>query len=276
MKKIDIIILHYGDINVTKKCIESIEKYAKTYSTLIVVNNDPQITIEKVLKASPKRVFLNSGDNVGFARGVNNGIAYALKKKADYVVLLNNDTTVENDFIAPLYKVLESDQKIGIAGSVIKFLLNGKMRYDHGGTINKYTGSTHHNNRMAISSDETIDVDFISGCCMMIRKEVFEKVGIFNPAYFMYYEDVDFCIKARRKDYTIAVVTKSLINHALSKTIGKNSSSLIFQLTKSRLFFSKTHTEFPLRFLSLMVQSLKFMIKDPKKTGSIFRALQGK
>src|SRR5690606_35912300 len=113
MKKTDIILLHYGDIQDTEQCIQSLEKNVQSFRSIIVVNNDPNIEIHKQLGKKSGRVYINSGKNVGFAAGVNIGIKHALDQGAEYIVLVNNDTVASSDFIVPMLAVLKKNEKIG-------------------------------------------------------------------------------------------------------------------------------------------------------------------
>ncbi|HRN69781.1 MAG TPA: glycosyltransferase, partial [Candidatus Woesebacteria bacterium] len=143
MNTIDIVIVHYGDIAVTKKAIESLEKHGM-YRSIIIVNNDSQICIEQNLGTHHKRKYINVGKNVGFAAGVNIGIAYAIKNDAEYVVLFNNDATAKSDFITDLLKIFQDNKKIGVISPVVRFKSGGKTVYDIGGKVQKYTGKTYH------------------------------------------------------------------------------------------------------------------------------------
>jgi GT2 family glycosyltransferase len=273
MKIIDIVILHFGDIEVTKKCIQSLEKYLTSYRRIILINNDVRYDITKIFKQTKKRICINSGANLGFAKGVNIGIKKALEDKADYVVLLNNDTSSNNDFLLPLVEVLERNKQIGIAGPVIKFRAADTFLFDHGGELSPYTGSSNHDNRKKPAKDEVLLVDFISGCCMMIKADLLKTIGLFDENYFMYYEDVDFCLRAKKSNFSIAVVPVSIINHALSKSVGRNSPTLIYHLTKSRKRFISVYSKFPLRHIAFYLQSMKFFLKDPAKISVITKAL---
>lgn len=264
MKNIDCIILHYGDIELTKRCVESIVKYAPEIRTIYLVNNDTAINLQQKLGKGKKRVYLSADKNRGFAGGVNIGIKEALKNNAHYIIIINNDAYVQHNFLVSLYQALEEDSKVGIAGPVITFLKNRTTYYDHGGYINTLFGRTSHDNRLIMSQKTSLDVNYVSGCCMMIKREVFEKIGVFDEDFFMYYEDVDFCLRAKNVGFQTVVVPNSVIHHDLSKTIGKDSSKALFhQIRSQKLFYSK-HPEYIFGYFSLFFQMIKFSIKKPQ------------
>lgn len=274
MKKIDIIILHYGDLSITQACIESLEANTKEYRDIILINNNPEIDLTKKIKPKSKRQVINAKRNLGFAAGVNLGIKESLRNNADAVCLLNNDVIVKKDFIKGLCTFLFRTKDIGIVGSLIEFTNNGKQMYDHGAFVNKKSGQSSHANYPRKTTTKPILVDAVTGCCMMIKKDVFDAIGFFDEQFFMYYEDVDFCLRAREKRFTTYVVPTEVIHHELSKSIGKGSSRLIYQLVKSNIRFTRKHTEFPQRYFAVLSQICTFSIKMPYHIGVIGKAIK--
>jgi len=162
--------------------------------------------------------------NVGFAKAANIGIRYALQNDADRILLLNQDVIIQKAFIQTLI-----NNPADIVSPVIKFKQDNKWIYDHGGKVNCWIGRTYH----IESSDPSTavgmrDVDYVSGCAMLVKKEVFEKVGFFDERFFLYFEDVDFCLRSKRVGFKIVVEPKSIITHQLKEG-------------KERSFFKKYH-----------------------------------
>ncbi len=272
MKKIDIIILHFGDIQDTKRCIESIENSKSPYRSLIVVNNDPLIEISKMLDKKSKRIYINTGANMGFAAGVNRGITYALDHGADYIALANNDTTATSDFITPVIELFEQNPKVGIASPVIAFKKNSTQYFDMGGNINTYTGKTYHTNTQKIEASQPYSVQYVSGCCMIIKRAVLERIGLFDVDFFLYYEDVDFCLRATAQGFSVFVVPSAIITHELSKTVGSNSQKAVYHLTKSAKKFGKKYRkQFPLHTPFMIWQSFIFILKSPNAFFAVLR-----
>ena len=274
MKNIDIIILHFGDITVTQQCIKSIEAKAKGYRNIILINNDVTIDLTKHIKKQKKRIIINSEKNHGFAAGVNIGIKKALHNKADFVCLLNNDVTIKKDFVQPIVTFMSKQENAGIAGSIIEFALNGMSMFDHGAYVSNTTGKGTHSNNASIKFKKPQLVDYVSGCCMMIKKEVFDTIGYFDERFFMYYEDVDFCLRANQKGFMTYVIPSAIVQHALSRAIGRKSKNLTYMLVKSDIRFSKKHSEFPLRFIATFSQIAKFAIKMPSHIPVILKAVK--
>jgi len=232
MKNIYVIILNYNGGKDTIDCIRSIQKSTRqpadkiqNWKILIIDNKSQDDSLIQLKKTFPKIEIIENKINKGFAGGVNTGIKEALKRGAEYILLLNNDTVAENDFVTPLITYLENNESIGIVSPVIKYKKNGKLLYDLGGKVNWGIGRTKHLEIQSFKDAKTQreeKIDYVSGCCMMVRREVFEKIGLFDERFFLYFEDVDFCLRARKAGFGISVVKDSIINHKLSGSFGND------------------------------------------------------
>ena len=266
MKKIIIIILHFGDSTETNNCLKSIFKNKITYDEILVVNNNSNFTLD-FNKEKLKINIIKNKKNLGYAGGMNVGIKYGLAKKYYYFLLLNNDIILQNNFVADLTKFLDKNKKIGIASPVIKFQRNGQVVYDLGGMVNLHIGRTRHIESEKILSFNSKRVDYISGCCMLIRREVLKKVGLFDERFFLYYEDVDFCLRAKKMGYKLFVETKKSIYHKLSSSVGKNSSLAVYNQTLSAVLFGKKYSSSINKLLNIvfiLMQSLLIFLKNPR------------
>lgn len=271
MKKIFIIIVHFGDPKETNNCIESLYKSDNKFEKVIIVDNNQNYKISSKLKHKKEiKIILNSR-NLGFAKGANIGIKNALKEKADYILLLNNDAIVSLDIVSELTNFLSINNSAGIVAPSIRFKKEGKMIYDLGGKINKIFGRTTHVEVVKINSRKEKEVDYVSGCAMFIRSSIIEKIGVFDPNFFLYYEDVDFCLRAKRAGFKIFVLPSVYINHSLSKSVGKNSVNAFYNQTKSALIFGKKYfsDRIVLNRIFILTQSLLILLKNPRKIGFI-------
>lgn len=267
-----VVILHFGSITVTKNCIESLKKNDTFPKTIVVVNNTPDAIAEILSK---NVLVINNKKNLGFAKGVNKGIAYALKHKATHVLLLNNDTLIAKPIMKSLITSLDSVN--GIAGPSIRFIKNKKIVFDIGGKINTIFFRTSHKEVEKITNRLIREVAYVSGCCMMIKKEVFKKIGLFDESFFLYYEDADFCLRAKKAGFTTVLVPSVIIDHTLSASKGKVSSFTIYYLLKSGVSFGKKYAKTPVQIfanrLFLLFQALLFIKANPKASVSVIRAL---
>ncbi len=267
MKRIAIVILNYKNSEDTIECVESLEKINYKNFEIIIVDNDSKDGSVEILKNNfkDKHTILDSKKNGGFAYGNNVGIKYALKNGVDYVLLINNDTTVEKNFLDVLVETAEKDKTVGITtGLIMNYYDKNKIWYN-GGEIdwNKFYGY-HLNERGNLGTlEEEKEITFATGCLMLIRKEIFEAVGLLPEEYFMYYEDVDFCAMVKEKGYKIIYNSESKIYHKVSASSGEEESPFAIEWnTRNRMKFykkykniSKTNTNilFPYFFYSTRV-----------------------
>lgn len=186
----------------------------------------------------------NSKENRGFAKGVNIGIRQALKKGAERVALINPDVKISATDVRRLEK-----NPADIVSPVLKFKRSGRWVYDFGGKVNLVLGRTSHYEsdsgapstplRVNAQNDEG-KLDYVSGACLVIKKEVFEKVGLFDERFFMYFEDVDFCLRAKAAGFTMAIEPRVIIEHRLEivkKT--RNWRKIKYNTVANFLFISK-------------------------------------
>ena len=212
-KKVFIILLNYNGYNDTLEAIESLEKIEyKNYSIVVVDNNSTDNSFDILKeKIGKKHYLIKSGKNGGFAFGNNVGISFALENGADYVLLINNDTEVKSDFLNILVDTLENKEEVGLAtGLILNYYDKSKVWYA-GGEINwdKFYG-------LHVDEDKNVneiklepkEITFATGCLMLIKREVFEKIGLLPEDYFMYYEDVDFCANIIKNGYKYIIILK--------------------------------------------------------------------
>ena len=242
-KKVFIILVNYNGVTDTLECIKSLESIYYNNYEIVVVDNDSTDNSLDILKEKIgyKHHVISSNKNGGFAFGNNIGIRYALEKGADYVLLINNDTTVEPDFLDELVNSMEKNDGCGITTGLILNYYDKNLVWYAGGEINwnRFYGYHKHENkninRLRLYESE---VSFATGCLMLIRSEVITKVGELPEEYFMYYEDVDYCANIQENGYKIYFNPKSIIYHKISATSGESESPFaITWNTRNRVNF---------------------------------------
>jgi GT2 family glycosyltransferase len=238
-----IVVLNWNRPQDTVQCVSSLRQLDYPAYRMLVVDNGSTDESVEVFRKLPDVDLLVNDQNLGFAAGNNRGIEYALERGADYVLLLNNDTTVSPSLLAVLVEVAETDRRIGIVGPIIYYLDRpadvwfAGMRFRYG----LYVARLGLHLRSPLAPIE--DVDFISGCGMFVRRETWQCVGLFDPRFFMYYEDLDLCIRARRAGYRVVCATQGHMWHALSASTGGPDSPLKqYYQVRSTFLFCEKHT----------------------------------
>lgn len=224
--KVSIILVNYNGDKDTLDCVSSLEKIIYKNYEIIVVDNasDNQGELENKLPTGV--VLIKSKKNLGFSGGNNLGIKYAMQHGSSYVLLLNNDTVVENDFLDRLVEVAEKNENVGIVTGKILFYSDPNRVWFGGGEANIEKAMVHHLEAGQIdkNSHEVRDITFVTGCLMLISKETILKVGMLDDSYFMYSEDVDYCCRIAKENLRMLYAPKSVIYHKVSvSTGGKNS-----------------------------------------------------
>jgi len=168
-------------------------------------------------------VFIQTGENLGFASGNNVGIRYALAKDDfDSIVLLNNDTVIGKDSISKLFETKENYGDNAMYGGRIYYYYDmNKIWYD-GGHFNKWLGrATHINMRKRnIPIKPVLEVNFITFCFVLLPKHIIKEIGLLDESYFMYVEDLDYSYKVWKKGYKLYHVSSSQIWHKTGTRIG--------------------------------------------------------
>ncbi|PIY97332.1 MAG: glycosyltransferase family 2 protein [Candidatus Kerfeldbacteria bacterium CG_4_10_14_0_8_um_filter_42_10] len=243
--KVGIIILNWNGWKDTQECLKSLVQI--TYSDFFVTvidngsdNNEAQRIISEFGKFA--RV-ISLPKNLGYARGNNFGIQHSLKEGAEAVLLLNNDVVADKNFLNFLVNKLKED-RVGIVGPKILYYHEKNRIWYGGGTFHWWTGLAFHYGEGKLDSpayNKTREVSFITGCSMLIKKEVFEKIGYLDEEYQLYWEDADFCYRTFKKCFSLWYVPESRIWHKVSRTIGEGSPKRSYLVTKSRILFMKKH-----------------------------------
>ncbi|MCK5491011.1 MAG: glycosyltransferase family 2 protein [Candidatus Pacebacteria bacterium] len=242
-KKVHIILLNWNNEEDTIECIESLKKINyNNYKIIVVDNGSEKESILKIEKQYFDLCIIKNENNLGFAGGNNIGIKYAINNNADYVLLINNDTIVDENFLTELVEVGETDEKNGLLGSKIYFHSEKNLIWSAGGKVNWLKNKGTHIGLDEIDDgqyDEIKEVDYLTGCCLLIKREVIEKIGVLEEDYFLYYEDTDFSLRAQNVGYKCIYVPASKIYHKISRSTKPGSASYIYYHVRNGLVMAK-------------------------------------
>jgi len=250
-----IIVLNWNRPEDTLQCVSSLRLLDyPSYRILIVDNGSTDDSVEQFRKLTDVELLV-SDRNLGFGVGNNLGIEYALSHGADYTLLLNNDTTVSPPLVSTLVKVAESEPQIGIVGPTIFYsgspdqVWFSGMRFGFGLYVIRV------GRRLGRQRAPLEDVDFVSGCGMLVRRELWNRVGLFDPRFFMYYEDLDLCVRAAQAGYRLVSTTEAHMWHALSaSTGGPDSPMKQYYQVKSTFLFCEKHTRGLTRVVTVSIR----------------------
>lgn len=243
LPKVYIIILNFNSYKDTIDCIRSIENISYDNYEIVIVDNDSKDnSVEEIKKYCSKHTLLVSNENMGYASGNNIGIEYALKQGADYICILNNDVVVDEGFLEPLINKFSTDNNIGMVGPCICEYSNRNIVQAMGAYINLYRGlamGQGEGEKYDNITHSPIDVDYLGGACFVIKAEVFKKIGLIPENYFLFYEETEFCLKAREFGYKLICLPESRVYHKRSATISKFSGLSYYFLNRNRIVFMR-------------------------------------
>lgn len=236
-----IIIVNYNNYKDTIECVDSVNEILyPNYKVVVVDNGSTDNSVFYLKKYLNNCIVIENKKNLGFAGGNNIGIKYALKNNADYVLLLNNDTVVEKNFLDELIKVSVSDKSIGIVGGKIYYYFEPNRIWYAGGKINKFTGLTRHIGVGDIDREiynSVCDTQYVTGCMMLVRREAIEKAGLMDEKYFLYYEETDWNVRIKKSGYRVVYAPCSVIYHKISATTKKINYNVGCYFDRNRYYF---------------------------------------
>lgn len=235
--KTSIIILTYNKLNYTKLCIESIRKYTEknSYEIIVVDNKSTDETQEWLKEQEDLKIILNE-ENLGFPGGCNVGILAS--EKDNDIMLLNNDTIVTPRWLENLQKCLYSDENIGAVGPVTNNCANYQsIEVDYDTVKDLHSFAENYNISDANKWEQKVK---LIGYCMLIKREVINKVGLLDEAFSPgNFEDDDLCYRIQKEKYKLILCNDTFIHHFGSVSFKEKPKEYIDLLEKNSLKFIK-------------------------------------
>jgi GT2 family glycosyltransferase len=250
VNSVAIIILNWRRLADTLACLDSV--HAIDYPSVIIIvveNGSGDGSAEGIRAAFPNVTLLEQDINYGYAGGNNIGIQYAKTLGADYILLLNNDVEVKPDFLGQMMAVAEEHPFVGIIGPTIYYFDQPEQIWSAGGRVDWVRGEAMMMglNEMEIGQFGVIPrpVEWITGCALLIKMAVIEQIGSLDERFFAYYEEAEFCLRARRAGWGVVHVPTAKIWHKISSRAREASPQVNYYMSRNRLLFLKlTGAEF--------------------------------
>jgi len=253
MKKVAIIILHFSHPETTVACLDSLARLnTKTFSCrTLVVDNSRTGEMDTLKNKFRQILFIKNPANLGYAGGNNIGIGKALKDKADFTLIINNDTLLEQNLLVNILATMKKYPYVGVLSPKIYFAPGceyHRQRYSKSqkGRVLWYAGGKYDPDNVLASHrgvdevdlgqyDQPQDTDFVTGCAMLVRREVWQKIGLLNSAYFLYLEDVEFSLRAKKAGFRIFYDPSGWLWHLNAGSSAVGSHLQDYFITRNRL-----------------------------------------
>jgi GT2 family glycosyltransferase len=290
---VSIIILTTNALSMTKEQLLDVAKLdvKGIHAECLVVDNGSKDGTEEAIKnyklPNMAYKFIQSGANLGFAGGNNVGIKDAVKREFDYILLMNNDLILPRDIVVKLVDYMESSPEVGASSPKMYFAKGyefyknrysekekGRVFWYAGGIIDRNNVYTSHRGVDEVDKgqyNKTIETDVANGACVIIRREVFKKIGLLDSSFFLYWEDADFSERAKRAGYKVMYFGQTCLWHKVSaSTGGSGSPTNDYFLTRNRFYYSMRYSSFRTKFAVLRdTLRLVFIGRTWQKWGAI-------
>jgi GT2 family glycosyltransferase len=254
------------------------------HTVYVVDNASSDETVAAVAAAFPAVRLLVNEENLGFAAGNNIGLHAAFAEGAEAVLVLNNDTTLEPDALAELDETAQQHPEAGILSPLILFAKTPHTIWFAGATVSAYTGQDRHLHYDAAYEEGAFaiaDTDRAAGCAMYITRACYERIGGFDPALFMFFEDVEYSLRAREAGFRVLLVPKAVVYHHVSvSTGGSKSPNGIYYMLRNGITVVEQHYPLarPLTIVRRVVMFLAmtgFILVKPRAIARITDVLAG-
>ena len=240
--RLAVVVVHFRTPVQTRACVAALLRSQRPVDHLVVVDNGSgDCVLRDSLASSEQLDWIEAPHNLGFAGGTNQGVRHALDAGASLVVLINSDACVEPDCLGILERALEQP-RVGLAGPTIVFAHDPSMSESTGIAYAPLTG------RMRLSGwgkpvpaadSPARPVDALSGCALMIRREVFDLVGLLREEYFFGFEDLDFCLRARRAGFLALCAPAARARHKGGASLAPDSPDRIYFAVRNHLLLAR-------------------------------------
>lgn len=259
--KVSIITVNYNQAGLTAQLLESLGHCGYGNLEIFVVDNGSVEDSSFLAIDFPAIKYIKSDDNLGFAGGNNLAISVCT---GDFVLLINNDTTVTKGFLQPLVEAC-SPSYVAVASPLIIFdEAPNLIQYAGTPRINKITGRGHTRGYKTENKGQyslTQETDLCHGACMMIKKAVIDELGMLDPTYFLFYEEYDYCERIHAHGYKILYVGASSIYHKQSMSVGKISALKAYYMARNRVYFIRKNFDLGYKIMALLFY---FLLALPK------------
>lgn len=279
MSKTGIVILHYQSSENTLDCLKSItaDLTNKKDVVFFIIDSGRTFTIPGSLKTIENLHLIRTNENTGYALGMNLGIKKGLEIGCEYIILLNNDIISPPNLVSKLVSFATNHQDMGAVSPKIYFAKGhefhkerykkseiGHVLWYAGGKIDWQNVYVSHRGVDEVDHGQyqkTQETDFVTGCCMLIKREVIEKVGLFDEKYFLYFEDVDYSVRIKRQGYHLSYYPDVHLWHKnASSSGGAGGKTSIYYQNRNRFYFGFKYASFNTK-KSLLIDSVRLFLK---------------
>lgn len=258
MTSLGVVVLHFGCMEDTKRCLRSLASFCPRPAKICIVDNQTRgsIDLNQLFSSYELEILVKvCMENTGFARGVNIGAEILISEGCDYLFLLNNDAYLVDDSLTRACNLLTTRGEIGVVGIVNFFDSNCREIWQTGATRGRVLPRFYMQSHVV---DEGYTLcDYVPGSALLTRTSTFKLLDGLDAAYFAYYEEIDYCLRLAQLDLSVCFLNDSRVVHS----VGSASSSLLktYLKTRNKLYLFKNHTDgiWKYRFIFIFIVALQ-------------------
>jgi GT2 family glycosyltransferase len=279
-----VVVLTWNHCAYTLACLDSLAEQHTPHTVYVVDNASSDGTPARVAAAFPAARVLVNDENLGFAAGNNVGLTRAFADGAEYVLVLNNDTTLAPDALAALIAAARAHPEAGIISPVILFARPPHRIWFAGATLSAWSGQDRHvayNERYEPARFPEGPIPRAAGCAMLIARACYERIGGFDPALFMFFEDVEYSLRARAAGFGVLLAPRAVIYHHVSaSTGGAKTPDSVYYMLRNGVAVMERHAPLPwpramLRRLIMLAAMVRFLCMRPRAVRRLRDAATG-
>ena len=239
------VVLSYNGRDVTLEALGSLTRMDyPAYDLIVVDNGSTDGSYQAIAERFPDVVQVRTEENLGPAGGANLGLRHALERSYDYVLILNNDIEVARDLLTEMVRLAESAPEIGIVAPKSYYYWDreriwsagGRMVFREAATKERGTGEL---DRGQYDRDQ--EIGYVNGCAQLVKRAVFEQIGLWDPLFHLSFEDADFCMRARRAGWRCWFAHRAKLWHMVSVTAGGYKESRTYHTARSTALFIRRY-----------------------------------
>lgn len=246
-KPVALILLNWNTPQHTANCILSLQQYCdeSLFDIVVVDNGSTDDSLSLLQRQFPDLIYINNKENLGFAEGNNRGLQYSITNGYTYSLVMNNDTEVDEDLVSALVHHLDNHTEAAAAQPAIYWLHDKGRIWNGAGSFNAVLGKTISSTTLPATADlkKPQTVEWLTGCCMMIRNAPLLMCGLFNKNFFLYYEDVELSFRLRQCGYELHYLPANKMYHEagasakVEKDEGFLSPVIHYYISRNHIWF---------------------------------------
>lgn len=278
MKTTVSLILNYNSSNETIRLYEQLKEFYPTLALIIIDNLSNKKDVENLKRNINKENLILNNKNLGYAGGNNIGISKAIELGFKYVWILNPDISVNKDTLPKLLNTVKKEKKIAAVGPRICFRNDKNKIYSDGGIIDFNTYKTFHintNKEITKTSSNILEVDYVNGSTILLNIEAIKSIGMLYEPFFLYYEETEWCLRAKKDQWKVQVNPNSVAYHLSSE----KTKTYYYYMFRNRLLLAKIiktdYGKIKKVVFKEFLRELKRSIKNKKISAYFFVRLKG-